>query len=173
MISAWILTGVGYLVLILVIAVFVWACVRKNRDSYDERQKLARGTAVRAGFFAIMAYEMCYAVTLGLEFYWCDAVTGVIIGPWLGISVFLVAAIWKDAYVRLYERAGVLRGALIFVLLVNGADLAMTVRDAALIRDGMLTGAVNSLMTVATDLAMLIALSVRIARNRREEKEAA
>lgn len=173
MISAWILTGVGYLVLILVIAVFVWACVRKNRDSYDERQKLARGTAVRAGFFAIMAYEMCYAVTLGLEFYWCDAVTGVIIGPWLGISVFLVAAIWKDAYVRLYERAGVLRGALIFVLLVNGADLAMTVRDSALIRDGMLTGAVNSLMTVATDLAMLIALSVRIARNRREEKEAA
>ena len=173
MISAWILTGVGYLVLILVIAVFVWACVRMNRDSYDERQKLARGTAARAGFFAIMAYEMCYAVTLGLEFYWCDAVTGVIIGPWLGISVFLVAAIWKDAYVGLYERAGVLRGALIFVLLVNGADLAMTVRDVALIRDGMLTGAVNSLMTVATDLAMLIALSVRIARNRREEKEAA
>ena len=173
MISAWILTGVGYLVLILVIAVFVWACLRKNRDSYDERQKLARGTAARAGFFAIMAYEMCYAVTLGLEFYWCDAVTGVIIGPWLGISVFLVAAIWKDAYVRLYERAGVLRVALIFVLLVNGADLAMTVRDAALIRDGMLTGAVNSLMTVATDLAMLIALSVRIARGRREEKEAA
>ena len=173
MISAWILTGVGYLVLILVIAVFVWACVRKNRDSYDERQRLARGTAVRAGFFAIMAYELCYAVTLGLEFYWCDAVTGVIIGPWLGISVFLVAAIWKDAYVGLYERAGVLRGALIFVLLVNGADLAMTVRDAALIRDGMLTGAVNSLMTVATDLAMLIALSVRIARNRREEKEEA
>lgn len=173
MISAWILTGVGYLVLILVIAVFVWACVRKNRDSYDERQRLARGTAVRAGFFAVMAYEMCYAVTLGLEFYWCDAVTGVIIGPWLGISVFLVAAIWKDAYVGLYERAGVLRGALIFVLLVNGADLAMTVRDSALIRDGMLTGAVNSLMTVATDLAMLIALSVRIARNRREEKEAA
>lgn len=173
MISAWILTGVGYLVLILVIAVFVWACVRENRDSYDERQKLARGTAARAGFFAIMAYELCYAVTLGLEFYWCDAVTGVIIGPWLGISVFLVAAIWKDAYVGLYERAGVLRGALIFVLLVNGADLAMTVRDAALIRDGMLTGAVNSLMTVATDLAMLIALSVRIARNRREEKEAA
>lgn len=173
MISAWILTGVGYLVLILVIAVFAWACLRENRDSYDERQKLARGTAVRAGFFAVMAYELCYAVTLGLEFYWCDAVTGVIIGPWLGISVFLVAAIWKDAYVRLYERAGVLRGALIFVLLVNGADLAMTVRDAALIRDGMLTGAVNSLMTVATDLAMLIALSVRIARNRREEKEAA
>lgn len=173
MISAWILTGVGYLVLILVIAVFVWACVRKNRDSYDERQKLARGTAARAGFFAIMAYELCYAVTLGLEFYWCDAVTGVIIGPWLGISVFLVAAIWKDAYVGLYERAGVLRGALIFVLLVDGANLAMSVRDSALIRDGMLTGAVNSLMTVATDLAMLIALSVRIARNRREEKEAA
>ena len=99
MISAWILTGVGYLVLILVIAVFVWACVRENRDSYDERQRLARGTAARAGFFAVMAYELCYAVTLGLEFYWCDAVTGVIIGPWLGISVFLVAAIWKDAYV--------------------------------------------------------------------------
>lgn len=173
MISAWILTGVGYFVLILVIAVFVWACLRENRDSYDERQRLARGTAARAGFFAVMAYELCYAVTLGLEFYWCDAVTGVIIGPWLGISVFLVAAIWKDAYVGLYERAGVLRGALIFVLLVNGADLAMTVRDAALIRDGMLTGAVNSLMTVATDLAMLIALSVRIARNRREEKEEA
>lgn len=173
MISAWILTGVGYLVLILVIAVFVWACVRENRDSYDERQKLARGTAARAGFFAIMAYEMCYAVTLGLEFYWCDAVTGVIIGPWLGISVFLVAAIWKDAYVGLYERAGVLRGALIFVLLVNGADLAMTVRDAALIRDGMLTGAVDSLMVAATDLAMLIALAAHTIRGRREEKEEA
>lgn len=173
MISARILTGVGYLILILVIAVFAWACLRENRDSYDERQKLARGTAARAGFVAVMAYELCYAVTLGLEFYWCDAVTGVIIGPWLGITIFLVVAIWKDAYVGLYERAGVLRGALIFVLLVNGADLAMTVRDSALIRDGMLTGAVNSLMTVATDLAMLIALSVRIARNRREEKEAA
>ncbi len=173
MISARILTGIGYLILLLVIAVFAWACLRENRDSYDERQKLARGTAARAGFVAVMAYELCYAVTLGLEFYWCDAVTGVIIGPWLGITIFLVVAIWKDAYVGLYERAGVLRGALIFVLLVNGADLAMTVRDSALIRDGMLTGAVNSLMTVATDLAMLIALSVRIARNRREEKEAA
>lgn len=173
MISAWILTGVGYLVLILVIAVFAWACLRENRDSYDERQKLARGTAVRAGFFAVMAYELCYAVTLGLEFYWCDAVTGVIIGPWLGISVFLVAAIWKDAYVRLYERAGVLWGALIFVLLVDGANLAMSVRDSALIRDGMLTGAVDSLMVAATDLAMLIALAAHTIRGRREEKEAA
>lgn len=173
MISAWILTGVGYLVLLLVIAVFAWACLRENRDSYDERQKLARGTAVRAGFFAVMAYELCYAVTLGLEFYWCDAVTGVIIGPWLGISVFLVAAIWKDAYVRLYERAGVLWGALIFVLLVDGANLAMSVRDSALIRDGMLTGAVDSLMVAATDLAMLIALAAHTIRGRREEKEAA
>lgn len=173
MISAWILTGVGYLVLLLVIAVFAWACLRENRDSYDERQKLARGTAVRAGFFAVMAYELCYAVTLGLEFYWCDAVTGVIIGPWLGISVFLVAAIWKDAYVRLYERAGVLWGALIFVLLVDGANLAMSVRDSALIRDGMLTGAVDSLMVAATDLAMLIALAAHTIRGRREEKEEA
>lgn len=173
MISAWILTGIGYLILLLVIAVFVWACLRKNRDSYDERQRLARGTAVRAGFFAVMAYELCYAVTLGLEFYWCDAVTGVIIGPWLGISVFLVAAIWKDAYVRLYERAGVLWGALIFVLLVDGANLAMSVRDAALIRDGMLTGAVDSLMVAATDLAMLIALAAHTIRGRREEKEEA
>ena len=173
MISAWILTGVGSLVLILVIAVFAWACLRENRDSYDERQKLARGTAVRAGFFAVMAYELCYAVTLGVEFYWCDAVTGVIIGPWLGISVFLVAAIWKDAYVRLYERAGVLWGALIFVLLVDGANLAMSVRDSALIRDGMLTGAVDSLMVAATDLAMLIALAAHTIRGRREEKEEA
>lgn len=116
MISAWILTGVGYLVLILVIAVFVWACLRENRDSYDERQRLARGTAARAGL---------------------------------------------------------LRGALIFVLLVNGADLAMTVRDAALIRDGMLTGAVDSLMVAATDLAMLIALAAHTIRGRREEKEEA
>lgn len=173
MVGARILTGIGYLVLILVIAVFAWACLRENRDSYDERQRLARGTAARAGFFAVMAYELCYAVTLGLEFYWCDAVTGVIVGPWLGISVFLVAAIWKDAYVRLYERAGVLWGALIFVLLVDGANLAMSVRDSALIRDGMLTGAVDSLMVAATDLAMLIALAAHTIRGRREEKEEA
>lgn len=173
MIAAWILSGFGFLILFLVIAAFVWACLRETRDSYDERQKLARGTAARAGFFAIMAYEMCYAVTLALEFHWCDAVTGVMIGPWLGVTIFLAVAIWKDAYVRLHESAGFLLGALIFVLLVDGANLAMTVRDSDLIRDGMLTGNCWYILWAATDLTMLIALSVRIARNRREEKEAA
>lgn len=169
----WIATGAGFLILLLVVAAFMWACMKAQRDSYDERQRLARGTAARAGFVAMIAYDVCYAVSLALEFYWCDAVTGVTMGPWLGVTVFVVVAIWKDAYVSLYESAGFLRGTLIFVLLVDGANLVMAVRGSNLIRDGRLTGSCWYILCAATDLAMLIALAVRTARNRREEKEEA
>lgn len=75
-----------------------------GRGKYDERQKLARGRAFRAGFITVICYEMLYGFADLMGLRWCVNFTGILIGLFLGLAVFAVTAIVQDAYLAINER---------------------------------------------------------------------
>lgn len=77
-----------------------------KKDSFDERQLLARGKAYKAAFFTQMIYMTAIAllndianVKVFMSF------GGMWIGVCISITVFAIVCIIKDAYMSLYENA--------------------------------------------------------------------
>lgn len=105
--------GMGYLwgALVGIIAGVVLAAVllkltKKDgsmRCRYDERQEVVRGRGFKYGFFTMLIYFA--AETLFGSFLELFADRSVIsfIGLCLGVAVYAVYGIWKDAYISLNE----------------------------------------------------------------------
>lgn len=115
----------GILLSLLIVRFLVWF-VRKlggridpkcRKDSYDERQLLARGQAYKSAFFTLLFYIVAVSVLndmLGISMFM--SFCGVWIGVCLSIMVFVVNCIIKDAYMSLYENA---RGVIIVFSIVG------------------------------------------------------
>ena len=129
-----------------------------GRGKYDERQKLARGRAFRAGFIAVLCYEALYG--------FAD-----LIGLFLGLAVFAVTAIVQDAYLALNERMNnwlILCGVVVFA---NGSCVLNQAVHGELIRDGMLTENWLNGLCAALFVVILCAQLIHNARARRAEAE--
>lgn len=97
------LTGVGCG---LVVAGLVWMAKKKQGKGcdFDERQELERGRGFKYGFFTLLLYNLLYGATLIDETSaWCDPFVGYFIGACLGLTVFGVYCIWKEAYASLSQ----------------------------------------------------------------------
>lgn len=164
---------VGVLVGLAVVALVVMICRKKGsmrfgKCEYDERQMLARGKAFRAGFFTILIYEAVYAMVDVAGIKWCANVTGIMLGLMLGITVFAIVAISKDAYMSMNERS---TGWMIIWCVVIGLNLVCGLRQALegeLIRDGMLTEEWMNWMCAGMFIAILIS---QLAHNRKLKRE--
>lgn len=167
---------VGVLVGLAVVALVVMLCRKKGsmrfgKCEYDERQMLARGKAFRAGFFTILIYEAVYAMVDVAGIKWCANVTGIMLGLMLGITVFAIVAISKDAYMSMNERP---TGWMIIWCVVIGLNLVCGLRQALegeLIRDGMLTEEWMNWMCAGMFIAILISQLVHNRKLKREELE--
>lgn len=167
---------VGVLVVLAVVALVVMICRKKGsmrfgKCEYDERQMLARGKAFRAGFFTILIYEAVYAMVDVAGIKWCANVTGIMLGLMLGITVFAIVAISKDAYMSMNERP---TGWMIIWCVVIGLNLVCGLRQALegeLIRDGMLTEEWMNWMCAGMFIAILISQLVHNRKLKREELE--
>lgn len=72
---------------------------------YDERQLAARGKAFKYGFFTFLAYFVLYCAQLVLmEEELIANYAAVTIGCCLSLFVFVVVAIWNDAYFSLRDK---------------------------------------------------------------------
>lgn len=73
----------------------------KNNKEYlnrfDDRQKMARGQAYKYAFFAVLTFAVINAVLYAFDIIWCGLVLAMIIEICLGITVFSVVVICKDA----------------------------------------------------------------------------
>lgn len=142
-----------------------------GRGKYDERQKLARGRAFRAGFITVICYEMLYGFADLMGLRWCVNFTGILIGLFLGLAVFAVMAIVQDAYLAINERMNnwlILCGVVVFA---NGSCVLNQAVHGELVRDGMLTENWLNGLCAALFVVILCAQLIHNARARRAEAE--
>lgn len=97
-----------------------------KKDSYDERQLLARGKAYKYAFYTLVIYMAVvslisefYGVTLFMSF------CGIWIGVCLSVAVFAVICILKDAYMTLYENA---KGVIMLFSMIALMNIGVAVR---------------------------------------------
>lgn len=167
---AGVLVGLAVVVLIFVIA-GKKRRLRFGKCAYDERQQFARGKAFQAGFFTILIYEAVYAIVDAAGVKWCKNLTGILLGLFLGVTVFAVVAITKDAYMSINERPNSWMGVWLVVLLLNLFCGARQVIRGELIEDGILTEQWMNWMCAAMFAAILIAQLVHNRKLKREELE--
>ncbi|MDE6607710.1 MAG: hypothetical protein K2K54_08150 [Lachnospiraceae bacterium] len=96
--------GIIFGIFIVIITSLIRKYSSKNRykERFDERQTLARLRGFKLGFFTMMIYNAIYAFySLFVEKTVFTTFAAMVIGIILGITVFAVYAILKDAYVAL------------------------------------------------------------------------
>ncbi|MDE6759322.1 MAG: hypothetical protein K2J90_01440 [Lachnospiraceae bacterium] len=132
-------------------------CGRK--DSYDERQQLARGKAYKYAFFTLIFYMT--VVSLISEFNrisWFMSFCGIWIGVCLSIMVFAVICILEDAYMSLYENA---KGIIMIFSIVAIMNLAVIVRVIVERRPILENGAISlDYMNLVVGVMICVILAV-------------
>lgn len=170
---AGIVTGIVVAVLLVVLMGVLFrkqGGVGFGRAKYDERQQLARGKAFQAGFITVLIYELLYAVGDLLGLRWTVHFTGVMIGIFLGIAVFGVVAICKDAYLSLNDTSG---GMVLWAIIIlsNGVCVADQIAHRELVQNGLLTANWLNALCGGLFVVILVAQLLHSARARREEME--
>lgn len=112
--------------LAILAVIFIVAVAAKSvaQGDYDERQEIARGSAFRYAYFTLILYFIISELTsYYLQHNWCNGLTNVICGICLSAVVFGAIAIWKDAYVKLNQKAknnAAIMGAIGFLNVIQG-----------------------------------------------------
>lgn len=153
------------------LAYHFWRREQGPKQPYDERQEQARGVAYKYGFLtlAVCVFLLDTVMTI---FPWVGTEVGGFLCLDLGVTVFAVTAIRRDAYLRLYERPG--KVAVLLALSGLGGLVcgAFGLRKAGLLVDGTLN---VSAALAAASVSALLTLTVFLHRhfsNRREDDEA-
>ena len=133
---------------------------RRSSD-YDERQQLVRGNGYRCAFSAMILFEAFYAILLLFldRPLMADGVSA-LCAVFIGITVFAVYCIRRDAFKTARNPARTRYYVILFtaVVVINGINSVLSLRDGDLVRDGLLQMPVTALFCTATFLSVLIAL---------------
>ncbi len=151
-------------VLGLLLAVLIALILRKKSadPEYDERQQLLRGKAYQHAFIVSMFYGVLYGVlTVSTGLHFMEDGAAVFIGAFLGLMVFAVECVWKDAFftVRRTPRTYILLYAVITLSQIIGT--VSEIRAGTLIENGLLTGRCLYPAMALTFLAILVTILIR------------
>lgn len=144
-----------------------------KKDSFDERQLLARGKAYRAAFFTLVGYVVVLALIAEMSKNFILLSIG---GLWLGIMisllVFAITCILKDAYMSLYENA---KGVLILFVIVALLNFGLTAGNIAhgmkLIEDNQLSGSSINLMIGIIFIIIAAVFAGKLLYDKKQEQE--
>lgn len=144
-----------------------------KKDSFDERQMIARGKAYKAAFFTLAGYVVFLAFIA--EMYKSSVLLS-IGGLWLGIMVsvlvFAITCILKDAYMSLYENA---KGVLILFVAVGLLNFGVTAGNIAhgmkLIEDNKLSASSLNLMVGIVFMIVAAVFAGKLLYDKKQEKE--
>lgn len=148
---------------------------RCRKDSYDERQLLARGQAYKTAFFTLLFYNLAvsllddiFEISIFMSF------GGIWIGIALSITVFAVICILKDAYMSLYENT---RGIITVFSIVGILNIAVGIRTILERRPLLENGAVSvewtNLVVGIMFLVILIVFCGKVIYNKKQFDEEA
>lgn len=97
--------------------------IRRGRTDYDERQILARGTAYKFGFIAMILYFVASEFGCIIsKVSWASHETNLSIGICFSIVTFAIVCIFKDAYVGLNQK---MTGILIPLVIIGIGNIAL------------------------------------------------
>ena len=144
----------------------------KTKQLFDERQIAAQGTAYKAAFWAMLVYSILYAAVSGAGgIVWCDPFLGIFLGVIVGVTVFAVICIFRDAYFRPDQS----RTSMIVLINVicgcQGVLGFMHVSDGTVIEDGVLTADSLQLFLLLTGLILDAAFLVKHRMEKHGEQE--
>ncbi|WP_298021912.1 hypothetical protein [uncultured Dysosmobacter sp.] len=148
-----------------------WRREQGPKQPYDERQEQARGVAYKYGFLTLAVCVFLFDTVMTL-FPWIGTEVGGYLCLDLGVTVFTVTAIRRDAYLRLYERPGKVAALLALGGLGGLGCGVFDLRKAGLLVDGTLN---VSAALVAVSVSVLLTLTVFLHKHfsdRREDEEA-
>ena len=168
--------SIGILIIpVLILGIAAGILTAKNRKKtydHDERQLMAQGRAYMWGFLTVAGYTLLYPfVTLAAGRELMETSVALFLGILLGLTVFTVYCIWKDAYIGVHARSA---GTLVSVALVSfsqGLYGFMNASYGNLVVDGKLSLPAVSLGIFALGVIILGTYALKKALSRREEDE--
>ena len=159
------------LAIMIVVAIITGVTTVKGTGKavyFDERQLIARGKALGAGFYTLMLALVCYIFYSEIaENPILDASIGIALCIIIGVAVFAVIGVTKDAFVGFAENAS--KRKTLFGIL-GGINLAMGVLgilDGRLIEDGKLSFSVLNFAIGALAVVVCIGLAIRSAQQKK------
>lgn len=139
---------------------------------FDERQERARGKAFQYGFFTLLISSYVYGLSDVIFGKWCDVLTGVTICLTIGLCVFAITCILKDAYLSLREKPRTVMTMFALISAINLGFGGMYAVSGDLVESGVLTfRAVNPILGLATLLILIVYIVNHLLRSREEEAE--
>ncbi len=144
-----------------------------NKDSYDERQMLARGLACKYAYTTLsIGVIMAGLLSEMAGIHWFMSFGGICVLLGLSVAVFITVCIVKDAYMSMYENV---KGIVMLFVLCIGVNLIPSimyvVENNPLIADGRLTMNCLNLGIVVLFVYILIVFLARVRYNDKQLAE--
>ena len=147
---------------------------RCKKDSYDERQLLARGQAYKSAFVTLMIYVGIIAFlndALGIELFMSWG--GMMLGICISLMVFATICIVKDAYMSLYENT---KGIIMTYSLVALANIIPGIcgivnGEFLWLENGKISMTCINIMVGMLFLILLIVFGAKVIYNRKHSDE--
>lgn len=169
---AGVITGIVVGIVIAAIGMTFTKKNRKEKFTYDERQKVARGEGYKYAFYTLLIYNAGYAcLDMALEGAWAEPMAAALIGIALAVLVHVIYCIWHECYFSMNEEP---KRVLMFfgvISVINVIIAVMQGMDGELIENGMLTNQCANLIVAVMFGLIMIALAIKTALRNREEEE--
>lgn len=145
--------------------------LKKANYSFDERQVLARTTAYKCAFAAIICYfTSSELVTMFGERDWCTPECNIGIGLFVSLGVFAFFSIIKDAYIPAVPKNKT-KSRLFIILLLGGYELFLgiiSVLKHGIMQDGLL----NLPLTLCCGVLMIVVVLTQLIKSAFDRKKA-
>lgn len=171
---------VGVVVSVGVIYLFLRILTKKNHPEikgskrYDERQLIAQGYAYKCAFWTIVFYETIFGCLQvytnkidGFSFF--KSPINSFLGILLGVLVYGVVCVMKDAYMSVYDNA---KTTSISLLLISGCNIipaAMKFAKNDLVVDGVWDVNVLNLYAGIAVAVIMVVFWIKLAINKKNE----
>ena len=158
--------------IILICAVAKSVPKNEKKQKYDERQIAAQGAAYKAAFWTMLVYYMLYAIISGAaEIVWCDQFLGIFLGVIVGVTVFALICVFRDAYFR-PDQSSASAIILINVICISQGIIGfLHLSDGTVIENGVLSGDAIQLFLLLMGLVLDVAFIVKHRMEKHEEQE--
>lgn len=139
-----------------------------EKEVYDERQLLARGSAYKAGFFSLLGYILCLTI--------CNEINqdksllttnALLLGIILSVGIFAIVCIMKDAYMSLYENSKIVLILFFIIGLINVVGIGIP----TLLADANPQEKSNGFINLASGTMILIVAIVFIIKSIHDKKD--
>lgn len=169
------ITGIAIVFVVSLVLIMVILKTTKKDGSikckYDERQDLVRGRGFKYAFFTLLIYNFVVPM-----FEICDvelpadSTALFMIGAIIGLLVYVIYAIWNEAYFSLNENPKKVMIAFAFIGVFNLMLGVMRMVDGTFLTDGKLTfHSINFLLGIVF-VIIFITLAAKQICNKREEE---